>query len=552
MALYDWEYKDWKIEIGTGTPDPLNVDKWPVLEWVKRPTRKESGIFPKKLTLKIIDTDGPNGYVWERIFTESLIAELTLDSNLYFKGLILSESTPRPIGEDAFSTSLTVGDGIEALTGTFIDEGFYTYTEFLRECLDQTGLDLDIHLYTDWDEDNATGDLPDNNRIRVPRSTHRQALNDFCNDFGYQIYQSQGVWVVRSLAYFSQDSITRWVITDSSASSSVVTTFEALPEIYKTSELDLFRGLGSARSVFEWRAREGGIENPEFDGSNEGWDESGTIAGPGEITDESGVLTQETESLIGTFDRLRLFVRVKIDYEVLDTSTTARFLQVIFTHFDGVKYYLQNNGQFTTSETTITRSVETPPIADEDLFVEIDEQLTPSSSGLPLVFGGSVTLRLLYDSDGGNYNGFEFIEATVEPDIRSRRYERTEVTSQTNTDLTVGDVSLSRYQNIRNQYQGFDLEYNDGAWKASLEFGGDSFGEKRSEDELKVRNKNMRVLYSEGDFAGYSGSEKLYSYDGDRYIVAHERIEIGLDDVHLFLIEHEVTSETITTSEVIS
>ena len=545
MALYDWEYKDWKIEIGTGTPDPLNVDKWPVLEWVKRPTRKESGIFPKKLTLNIIDTDGTNGYLSDRV-ADSPDVVLTLDSATYFKGSILPESIPRPVGEVDFPTQITVSDGIEALTREVIS-GTFTIEEFLLEMFTEP-----IHVFTDF---NVAGSNPvTEHRITIESKSKRQALADFCNDFGYQVWQQSGVWIVRSLSFFSGNNLTRYIINDGVTSDSYVS-FADIPELYKSSVIDLLRPVGRVETEFSWSIESGDFRNTEFDnfqdGEFPGWVNQGT---PTQV--ESG--STNFARLDNNSDRLIQFLpgtvrigdRVTIDAQAIAEFTTspsgvddATWLEIIFKDYRGQNYWLQNDLTVSTSQAFIREDNVTSSI------LQFNESfIVTSGAGFPSGFSGTFEVRCIVDRQfsGGSFEFAYFDHQFCRVSVELNTPRRTKLNAFASAGSgTVETLSLTNIPNNPFYRQNY-FEFNDSGWKAADAIDSTTFAIKRMRDELRVRNTPMKVLHYKGDFTGYEGANKLYLYDGDRYIVMHEKIEIGIDEVELLLIKHEVTSETIT------
>lgn len=194
--------KNWEINVlGSGSPDTLLVRQWARIDFLSRPQIKESGLYPRKMTLPFVDRQGLRGYLTERLFDETLEFEVNLDSNLFFKGKSYNELAPRPLLEDEFDSSCIVSDGLESLKTQIWTRETYTITEFLRECFDATGIVLPIKLYTDWDEDNSVGVLPNVNRITIGEDgqTVSEVLDAFAKTYGYQIFQWNGYWVVAPL-----------------------------------------------------------------------------------------------------------------------------------------------------------------------------------------------------------------------------------------------------------------------------------------------------------------------------------------------------------------
>ncbi len=560
MGLYKGTVVNgWEIDVlGTGDPDDLLVRQWPSLDFSRAPTEKETGIYPRKLNVPIVDREGLRGYISERLFDEVLTVELNLNGSLYFKGTSYSENRSRPIKQDEYDTSFIVSDGLDKLDGFLYDGETRTLSEFLTEILSKTGVTLPIDLYTDWEEDRAFGYLPDVHRITFGAvdDTYQQVLKKFCNDFGYQIFQEEGVWVVRSLAYYSQDSITKYRI---GGTSSVVTTFADLGNTYKTSEIDNIKGNGSVRVTHSWDVQDGGIINGEFeefsDGNFNGWDKKGNptqvITQIGSEDVFSARLSDEADRLTQRFGRIvketeTVFIVINNFVQIPNPPsgpTDAVFAEIIFRNFTGDPYWLKNDGTVSGTQQFISQSVEANQFENEIELI-FARNVKIDGNGFPANFSGTVDINLIYN-DETDWSSFDF--RTVRTSVKSESATFSRLISEASfSNLPIKTIELNHGQNNEN-YAGYEYEVLQGTtWFAAINYDGVEFSQKRAIDELSVRTTNLGVIKAEGDFSQYGGMLSLYAYEGSRYLPIASKIILGENDVTMYLFQNDKPAETFT------
>ena len=567
MGLFEWNRtgygRSWKIEIApeqAGTPGDLLVKQWPVLEFVKRPTRKDVGVYPRKLTIPIVDYDSANGYLRDAVFDTELECELSLNSDVIFSGVIYQSDIIKAVGEDEYDTEIIVSDGLDKLNNSDLFSGTYTYDEFLKELLWESGFELDIHFYTDWEEDNASAGLVDTHRLTYEGDTYMQVLQRFCNDFGYQVYQENNTWIVRNIASFAGGSATRYVITGSGTTSASVDLTESITGLYKSTDEDIIRRIGIARTVFSFDIEDGdsSLSNSEFEsfagGEFDSWTRTGT---PTQIED-SGTFFARIEG----GDRLQQFIpglvlfgdRITIDARAIAEFTTspsgtedAEWLEIIFHDYRGTRYWLQNNGTVSTTQDYINVVDITQPTMQFDATF-----ICVGATGFPAGFAGLMEVNARIDTkfSGGSteFDHFDFDFVRVDYQQNARKFSKITSTATIGT-LFSKEIELSISQNNRH-YIGNHIEYNNGVnWLAAQSFDGLSFSGKRARDEVIVRNINMEMIRAEIDFADYKGLTKIYADGGKEFIPLASKITIGLDDVEVTFIRHERTADVISVSD---
>ena len=555
MALFEWTRtgygRTWGIEIGTGTSADLLVKKWPVLEFVKRPTRKDVGVYPRKLTIPIVDYDSTNGYLRDAVFDSELECELSLNSDVIFSGVIYQSDIIKAVGEDEYDTQVIVSDGLERLKRSGEFSGTYTYEEFLKELLWESGFELDIHFYTDWEEDNASAGLVDKHRLTYQSDNYMDVLQKFCKDFGYQVYQEDNVWVVRSLAYFAGGSVTRYVITGDGTTSASVDLTESITGLYKSTDEDIIRGTGTVLVNSSWEKFDQTFSNGTFEQDFDGWDHDESISEAGVLDTNGQFMSQNAGKIFKYLDEITFNIQADIRCAVDDGFETARWAQIIFTQFTGEKYYLQANGTFSSSEAFIETGVSAPPVIGEPTSVTFNETVNLIGSPLPIGPQRSAfkaEIRLTFDSEAGFFSSFTYTDVDVS--VNERTQQRTQLKS-----LASGggpgrnEIEISTIQNNL-YYIEFVTEYLSGSnWRSTEEFGGESLSGKRAKDEVIVRNINMEMIRAEMDFSDYKGLTKIYADGGKEFIPLASKITIGLDDVEVTFIRHERSSDVISVSD---
>lgn len=574
MALFSWTRtgfgRTWGIEIGTGTSADLYVKQWPVLEFVKRPTKKEAGVYPRKLSIPFVDYNSSNGYLRDAVFDSELECTLSLDSTAIFSGMVYQSDIIKNVGEDQYDTEIIVSDGLQRLSSSAEFSGTYTYEAFLKELLWETGFELDIHFYTDWEEDNAQVGLVDKHRLTYSGDNYMQVLQNFCNDFGYQVYQENNVWVVRSLAYFAGTTVTRYVITSASTTSSSVTLTESITGLYKSSDEDIMRGTRKVTTEFSWDILNQGLVNNNFEafegGDFESWEMQGTVtqetitfdsedrtvARHNNVTDK---LLQEPLQLFryGDIVSFNLYAIInRIDNTV--APETAPWLQVMFTDaFTGTKYYLNNSGSVQTTQTYISDSI--PSGVGNYTVTYIRDFRISVIKGFPFPFSGTMEISTNFDpkTDSGTslnqFGNYDYDYTRVETTVNTERFSFLSSEAVTTANGSNKTITLSITQNNA-QYAGNHIEYFNGTvWKPAQLWDTLPLGQKRAKDEVIVRNQDMNVIRANMDYGAYKGLDKIYVDDTKDFIPMTSKITVGLDDVEVMFVRHERSTATITVND---
>lgn len=570
MALFSWSRtgfgRTWSIDIGTGTSADLLVKQWPVLDFVKRPTKKDTGVYPRKLTIPIVDYDSTNGYLRDAVFDSELECTLSLDSSAIFSGVIYQSDIIKAVGEDQYDTEFIVSDGLQRLRSSDEFSGTYTYEEFLKELLWETGFELDIHFYTDWEEDNASAGLVDTHRLTYEGDNYMEVLQNFCNDFGYQVFQENNVWVVRSLAYFEGTSVTRYVISSASPTSSSVTLTESISGLYKSSEEDIIRGTGKVRVIFEWDILEGEFINSEFeefeDGAFVGWETVGATErelqseATASIDSNSDYLKQRYPALLRASDLLDISINLFVEKAQLGggETRTADYAQVkLIDGISGDEFWIKEDGTAQSTEYTWSHDVD---------FTGVDtglENVTEESNirisdfaGVSNDFAGFLEITLLFNQKfiGGTdaFSSFNFYDSTTVLRPINRRYSKL-TTVANGSGFSTKEIDLTISSNSQ-QFADTLIEYYDGSvWRPAIEWDTLFFGQKRAKDELIVRNQDMSMIRANLDYGTYKGLEKIYADSSKDYIPLTSKITVGLDDVEVVFVQHERSAGTITVND---
>lgn len=575
MALFSWTRtgfgRTWDIDIGTGTSADLYVKQWPVLEFVKRPTKKEAGVYPRKLTIPFVDYNSSNGYLRDAVFDAELECTLSLDSSTIFSGVIYQSDIIKAVSEDQYDTEIIVSDGLQRLKSSAEFSGTYTYEAFLKELLWETGFELDIHFYTDWEEDNAQAGVVDKHRLTYSGDNYMEVLQNFCNDFGYQVYQENNVWVVRSLAYFAGTTVTRYVITSAGATSSSVTLTESITGLYKSSDEDIIRGTRKVTTEFSWDILDQGLSNDEFeifdDGNFESWTMEGSVTQESITTPfdaDTRIIARHNDAGDKLVQKPSLLFRhgdvFSIDaYAIIDridntvAPETAPWLQVVFTDaFTGTKYYLNNAGEVQTSQTYISDSIGS---GISVYAVEYKKDIRINlANNFPFPFSAMMEISTNFDAKGptttpDQFGKYEYDYTRLTVTVNTERFSSLSSEAVTTANGSNKTISLSVSQNNA-QYAGNHIEYYNGtAWKPAQVWDTLPFGQKRAKDEVIVRNQDMEMIRADMDYGTYKGLDKIYVDDTKDFIPMTSKITVGLDDVEVMFVRHERSAATITVND---